>query len=493
MTRLTDREIEEIARRIAGDIARGAAPAGAPDLVPSSASSASSPKAPDAAADTGLGIFPTVAEAVRAASVAQPRFVALSLSHRARILAAMRQAMRENAESLAKAAHDETGLGRYEDKVVKNRLVIEKTPGLEDLAPSAVTGDHGLTLTEPAPFGVIGAITPCTNPTSTIICNAIGMVAAGNTVVFNVHPTARGCSMQTIALLNKAILAAGGPPGVVTGVAQPTIESAQELMRTKGIRLVVVTGGGAVVKVAMASGKRAICAGPGNPPAIVDPTADVEKAARDIVLGASTDNNIICVDEKETLVVASVADALIASMGRQGAYVLPKARLEELSKVVFKATHGPRQEAEIDRSLIGKNASVILGKMGISVPDSVRLVVVEAPEEHPLLWTEQMMPVMPVCRVADVGRAIDLAVEVEGGNRHTAVMHSRDLDALSRMAKECNCSIFVKNGRSQAGLGLDGEGYTSFTIASPTGEGLTGPRTFSRWRRCVLVDHFRIT
>jgi acyl-CoA reductase-like NAD-dependent aldehyde dehydrogenase len=180
-------------------------------------------------------------------------------------------------------------------------------------------------------------------------------------------------------------------------------------------------------------------------------------------------------------------------MGRQGAYVLPKERLGELEKAVFKTMHGPRQEAEIDRSLIGKNASLILGRMGIQASDSVRLVVVEVPEEHPLLWTEQMMPVMPVCRVADSGRAIDLAVEVEGGNRHTAVMHSKDLDALSRMAKACNCSIFVKNGRSQAGLGLDGEGYTSFTIASPTGEGLTGPRTFSRWRRCVLVDHFRIT
>ncbi len=488
MTRLTDREIEEIARQIAADIGRGG-PSGSAET-PTGPGKA---PAPPPGVDAGLGIFATVAEAVHAAGVAQPRFVALPLAHRARILEAMRQAMRDNAVALAKAAHEETGLGRFEDKVVKNRLVIEKTPGLEDLAPSAVTGDHGLTLTEPAPFGVIGAITPCTNPTSTIICNSIGMVAAGNTVVFNVHPTARACSMQTIALLNKAILSAGGPPGVVTGVAQPTIESAQELMRTRGVRLLVVTGGGAVVKAAMSSGKRAICAGPGNPPVVVDPTADVEKAARDIVLGASTDNNIICVDEKETLVVASVADALIASMGRQGAFVVPKERLEELSKVVFKTMRGPRQEAEIDRSLIGKNASVILGKMGISVPDSVRLAVVEVTEDHPLLWTEQMMPVMPVCRVADVGRAIDLAVLVEGGNRHTAVMHSKDLDALSRMAKECNGSIFVKNGCSQAGLGLDGEGFCSFTIASPTGEGLTSPRTFSRWRRCVLVDHFRIT
>ncbi len=482
MTRLSDREIDEIARRIAADIARGAPPA------PAGYSGGGA-----AATGQELGVFSSVGDAVHAATTAQVQFAALKLAHRGRILEAMRQAMRENESVLARAAHEETGLGRYEDKVVKNRLVTDRTPGLEDLTPTATTGDYGLTLVEPAPFGVIGAITPVTNPTSTIICNSIGMLAAGNAIVFNVHPYAKNCSMQTIALLNKAIVGAGGPPNVITGIANPTIESAQELMKHPGIRLVVVTGGGEVVKVAMTSGKRAICAGPGNPPVVVDETADIDKAARDIVLGASTDNNIICTDEKETIAVSSIAESLIASMGRQGAIVLPRERLPELEKVVFEEMRGPRQRAKIDKTLVGKNASVILARMGMTVPDSVRLVVVEVDENHPLLWTEQMMPVMPVVRVSDANRAIDLAVEVEGGHRHTAVMHSRNLDNLSRMAKACDCSIFVKNGRSQAGLGLDGEGYCSFTIASPTGDGLTGPRSFSRWRRCVVVGHFRIT
>lgn len=475
---LTDQEIETIARRIAADMARGGG---------------LTPPPPAVAHDAGLGIFTTVTDAVNAATIAQKEFVALKLEHRARILEAMRQSMRENGTALARAAFEETGLGRFEDKIVKNRLVTERTPGLEDLVPIATTGDNGLTLVEPAPFGVIGAITPVTNPTSTIICNSIGMLAAGNSVVFNVHPHAKSCCMQTIALLNKAIAAAGGPPNVITGIATPTVESAQELMKHPGVRLVVVTGGGEVVKVAMNSGKRAICAGPGNPPVVVDETADIDRAARDIILGASTDNNIICTDEKETIAVSSIADALIASMGQQGAIVLPRERLSELEKVVFTEMKGPRQKSWINKDLIGKNANVILAKMGMNVPDSVRLVVVEVDESHPLLWTEQMMPVMPVVRVSDANRAIDLAVEIEGGNRHTAVMHSKNLDNLSRMAKACNCSIFVKNGRSQAGLGLDGEGYCSFTIASPTGDGMTGPRSFSRWRRCVLVGHFRIT
>jgi acyl-CoA reductase-like NAD-dependent aldehyde dehydrogenase len=474
MGRLSEQEVDAIARRIVADLSPEQAPA-------------------PPAADAAHGIFASVDAAVAAARRAQPIFVALPLARRARILAAVRRAMLEHNPDLARSAVEETGLGRFEDKLVKNRLVAEKTPGLEDLDPVAVTGDHGLSLTEPAPFGVIGAITPCTNPTSTIICNAIGMIAAGNTVVFNVHPTARRCSILTVALINRAIASSGGPPNVVTCVAESSIATAQELMRHPGVRLLVVTGGGAVVSAAMASGKRAICAGPGNPPAVVDETADLGKAARDIVLGASTDNNIICVDEKEVVCVASAADELLQAMGRQGAVVVGADRLPALENLVFTAQHGPRRHADVNRELVGKNAGAILSRLGVTAADEVRLVLVEVGVDHPLLWTEQMMPVLPLTRVGSAQEAIELAVSLEGGNRHTAVMHSRHLDHLSTMAKACDCSIFVKNGRSQAGLGLDGEGYCSFTIASPTGEGLTGPRSFSRWRRCVLVDHFRIT
>jgi acyl-CoA reductase-like NAD-dependent aldehyde dehydrogenase len=480
MTKLSDGEIEAIARRIVADL-EGRPPE------PAAAGGGA------AAATGGMGMFATVDEAVAAAAKAQPVFVALPLAQRARNIAAVRATMLDNLEALSRAAHEETGLGRVEDKIVKNRLVTEKTAGLEELYPTTVTGDHGLTLTEPAPFGVIGAITPSTNPTSTIICNAIAMLAAGNSVVFNAHPSAKACSAQTVALLNRAITGAGGPPNVVTCVSNPTIESAQELMRHRGVRLLVVTGGGAVVKAAMASGKRAICAGPGNPPAVVDETADVEKAGRDIVLGASTDNNIICTDEKETICVATVADRLVAAMTKAGGVLVGPHLLPKLEALIFTEQHGPRKRAVINKDLIGKNAADILARIGVPAPPSTRLGIVEVDVDHPLLWTEQMMPIMPVCRVRSADQAIDLAVEVEGGNRHTAVMHSRNIDALSRMARACDCSIFVKNGRSQAGLGLDGEGYCSFTIASPTGEGMTGPRSFSRWRRCTMVDHFRIT
>jgi acyl-CoA reductase-like NAD-dependent aldehyde dehydrogenase len=442
--------------------------------------------------ESGAGIFQTVDEAVQEAKSAFMKLNNMTLEKRKDIIHNIRNLMLEYAEDLAKKAHEETGLGRYEDKILKNKLVTEKTPGPEFLDPAAFSGDRGLTLMELAPYGVIGAITPVTNPTSTIICNAIGMLSAGNAVVFNVHPSAKNVSIYNVKLLNMAIKQAGGPENLVTAIANPTVESAQELMTHKGIRLLVVTGGAGVVKAAMTSGKRAICAGPGNPPVVIDETADIEAAARDIVRGASTDNGIICILEKEVFVVDTIADYFMDALSRNNTYILNNEQIQQLEKVIFTETRGPRKPAVMEKSLIGKNANVILSKIGVHVNDDIRLAIAPVEQDHPLVWTEQMMPVLPVVRIPNADAAIDIAIEAEHGFGHTAVMHSKNLDNLSRMAREINCSIFVKNGPSLAGLGHGGEGYCSFSIASPTGEGLTTARSFSRERRCVLVDHFRI-
>jgi len=470
-------------RRVAELIARELSGTSIPQRTQDSSTTGTSP---------GGGVFSTLDDAVAAALRAFRALDALGLEKRHAIVESMREAMRQNARSLAALAVEETGLGRVEDKVRKNLLVTNKTPGPEELVPQAASGDHGLALVEPAPFGVIGVITPVTNPSSTIICNSIGMVSAGNTVVFNPHPSAKRVSQETVRLLDAAILKAGGPPGTVTCTAEPTIQSAGELMKHPRVRLLVVTGGGAVVAAAMNSGKRAICAGPGNPPAIVDGTADVEKAGRDIVFGHSFDNNVICTDEKEVIVVDSIADVLKGAMVKAGAFELPARELSRLESVIFDQGAGPRGHAVVNKKYIGKDASVILKELGITAGPEVRAVLVEVPNEHPLVWTEQMMPVLPLTRVKNVNDAIDLAVAAEGACFHTATMHSHDIAALSAMARRCNCSIFVKNGPNLAGLGYGGEGHTSFTIASPTGEGMTSPRSFSRWRRCTLVDHFRI-
>lgn len=438
------------------------------------------------------GVFANINAATEAAKKAQQELMDLSLDRRKLIVRQIRLKMLEHAEDLASLAVEETGLGRVKDKIIKNKLVAEKTPGVEKVEPRANTGDHGLTLMEGAPYGVIGAITPVTNPTSTIICNSIGMISAGNAVVFNVHPSAKDVSIYNIELLNNAIVSAGGPSNLVSTVANPTIESAQELMKHPNVNLLVVTGGAGVVKAAMASGKRAICAGPGNPPVVVDETANIEQAAKKIVQGASLDNNVICVEEKEVFVVEAVADQLISAFERYNAVVLKSHEIEQLEKIIFKENKGQRKPGIINAEYIGKNIQLILDKIGKKVDDKIRLAIAPVDIGHPLIWTEQMMPILPVARVPNVNQAIDLAKEAEHGFRHTAMMYSKNLDNLSRMARVMDCSIFVKNGPSYAGLGHGGEGYTSFTIASPTGEGLTNPRSFTRERRCVLVDHFRI-
>jgi len=434
------------------------------------------------------GVFEDIDSAVAAArSAYETLHWNTSLEVRDRIIAAMRETTRRHIPELSRRAVDETGLGRYEDKLKKNTLVVEKTPGTEILRAAAFTGDDGLTLIERAPYGVIGAITPCTNPTETILCNAIGMIAAGNSVVFNVHPAAKAVSRFHVELLNEAIVSAGGPENLISMIGSPTIASAQEVMTHAGIRLVVVTGGGAVVKAAMTSGKRAICAGPGNPPCLVDETADLNLAARGMIAGASIDNNIVCIAEKVTLVVDEIASAYKQRVLDLGCYEVTGAKLAALEKLII------TPDNHVNRDFIGKDAKVILKAIGVETSGDPRLVIAEVSEDHPFVQHEQLMPLMPMVRVRNVDEGIAAAVRVEHGYGHTATMYSRDIDALHKMARACNASIFVKNAPSLAGLGYGGEGYTSFTIASPTGEGLTTALSFSRERRCTLKDHFRIT
>jgi aldehyde dehydrogenase len=443
-------------------------------------------------ADLGEGMHATIDAAVRAADRACDEYQQMGFDIRDRVVESIRRTMIEHAEPLAAMAVQETGLGRVEDKTKKNLLVTTRTPGPEDLEPLIETGDDGMMVTEHAPFGLIGSITPTTNPTATIINNAIAILSGGNGVVFNVHPGAKRVSAETIRLLNRAVIAAGGPPDLVTAVPEPTIASAQELMHHPKIRVLLVTGGPAVVREALKTDKRAITAGPGNPPAVVDETANLEQAARDIVAGASFDNNLICTDEKEVIAVRSVADELIRAMGRHGCHVLKEHELRRVERVIFEAMGPPGRPGVINRNWVGKNARDIAAAAGIEVEGDPRLLVADVAVEHPLIWTEQMMPVLPVCRVSDVDAAIDLAVRAEHLFRHTASIHSTNVKTITRMARTINVSIFVANGPNFAGLGQGGEGFSSMSIASPSGDGMTRPITFTRERRIAVVGAMRI-
>ncbi len=487
---LDDDRINSIVQQVMSELRQGSRVRQGPQ--PEIISASQQPPNFPPAVTQSKNLFTNVDEAVSAARLAFNQLNKLPLELREQMIAHIRRTIRENAQLLAYEAWQETGMGRYEDKIQKNLLNANKAAGTEILTPQAWTGDNGMTLVEYAPYGVIGSMIPSTNPTSSVICNSINMIAVGNAVVFNAHPSARSSSNRTITLIDQAIREAGGPDNLVVGLAEPTIETAQQVMHHPDVDLLTVTGGIGVVREAMKSGKRAVCAGPGNPPVVVDESADLEQAGKDIIRGGSFDNNIICIDEKEVFAVDRIADELKRGMLQHGAYEIDAGQLDALMGSIFAEPPTRGKHGVMNKDFIGKNANLLLAEIGIEVGDEVRLVLVDVPADHPLVFSEQMMPIMPLVRVRDADQGIDMAKVAEHGFRHTAVMHSKNLDNLSRMAREMDCSIFVKNGPSFAGLGYGGEGFCSFTIASPTGEGITNPISFSRIRRCILKDSFRI-
>ncbi|QSD78097.1 aldehyde dehydrogenase EutE [Listeria monocytogenes] len=433
------------------------------------------------------GVFDTVDEAVQAAVIAQNSYKEKSLEERRNVVKAIREALYPEIESIAARAVAETGMGNVADKILKNTLAIEKTPGVEDLYTEVATGDNGMTLYELSPYGVIGAVAPSTNPTETLICNTIGMLAAGNAVFYSPHPGAKNISLWLIEKLNTIVRESCGIDNLVVTVEKPSIQAAQEMMNHPKVPLLVITGGPGVVLQAMQSGKKVIGAGAGNPPSIVDETANIEKAAADIVDGASFDHNILCIAEKSIVAVDSIADFLMFQMEKNGAlHVTNPSDIQKLEKVAV------TDKGVTNKKLVGKSASEILKEAGIVCDFSPRLIIMETEKTHPFATVELLMPIVPVVRVPNFDEALDVAIELEQGLHHTATMHSQNISRLNKAARDMQTSIFVKNGPSFAGLGFRGEGSTTFTIATPTGEGTTTARHFARRRRCVLTDGFSI-
>ncbi len=442
-----------------------------------------------------IGVFDDMNDAIGAAEAGYKAVRAMSLEDREKLIAVIRTLCRDEAPVMAALGVAETKMGRVDHKTAKHILVADKTPGCADIVAQVKTGDLGLTLTEMAPFGVVGSITPSTNPSETVICNSIGMIAAGNGVVFNPHPNAIATSNYAVDLINRASRIAGGPDVLVSSVAKPTLETADIMYKHPAIRLLVCTGGPGVVKSVLSSGKKAIGAGAGNPPVIVDDTADIRKAGKDIIDGATFDNNLPCIAEKEVFAFANIADELIASMKENGAYLIDRATADKLADIVLVDKKNPKTGVVskiVNRDCVGRDAQVLLEKVGIKVGKDIRCIICETDFAHPFVQHELMMPILPIVRVTGIDQAIDLACKAEHGNRHTAHMHSKNIDNLTRFARAVETTIFVKNAPSYAGIGFGGEGHTTFTIAGPTGEGLTSARSFTRYRRCVLAESFRI-
>jgi aldehyde dehydrogenase len=437
------------------------------------------------------GVFYDADSAVTAARAAFEQLRERSMADRKRIIDVIRRISIEQCEELGLMEMEETKIGRPEHKIEKLKTLGEQTPGVEFLETKAFSGDNGLAIIERAPFGVIGAITPVTHSLPTITGNAVSMIAGGNAVVVNPHPSGKKVAAEGVRRFNEGIETEIGIDNLICVIADPTLASAKALFQHRDVALICVTGGPAVGRAALRSGKRAIVAGPGNPPVVVDETADLDLAARSIIAGASYDNNLLCISEKEVFVVESVFDAMMDAMRRAGAVQLNAAQIDQLtSKAIVKV--GEDQHDAASPEYIGRDASVLAAAAGMSVSPATELLFGETDEHHPFVSVEQMMPFVPFVRARDVDHAIAMAKEYEHGFRHTAIIHSRNVRNMTKMGRALDTTLYIKNGPCMASLGLGGEGYLSFSIAGPTGEGVTTPTTFTRERRCSMIDELRV-
>jgi acyl-CoA reductase-like NAD-dependent aldehyde dehydrogenase len=448
-------------------------------------------EAPAGSRETGTGsdgVFPSVAEAVAAAGRAQPKLAALSLEQRGVIVDIIKSYCVDNAEELARLEFQETRLGR-EDHKIQKLTILSRVVGVEVLRTSVRVGDVGTEFIAAAPFGVIGMVTPATHSIPTMAGNAINIIAAGNTAVFSPHPAAARCLTYALQQMNRRIKAKTGLENLITVMARPSIEAAGELFRHPGVALLTITGGPEVVKVAMQSGKRVIAAAPGNPPVVVDETADIPAAVKDIIFGAAFDNNLLCIGDKEVFVVEAVADEFLAAMRRAGAVELDPRQIERLTQAAFVPDKNSG-ELHVNREYIGRSTAFLGRAAGITVSAGVDLLFGETDEDHVFVREEQMMPFLPVVRVRDADAAIAAALRAEHGYRHSALIHTRNDETARRMARIMGTTLFIRNAPCTAALGVDGPGYLSYSIATATGEGVTTPLTFTRQRQMVIGGRY---
>jgi aldehyde dehydrogenase len=441
-----------------------------------------------------FGVFQDANEACAAAQESYLQLKQQGVEARRKIEEIVKALADKNAEAWGRMEFEETKIGRLDHKIAKLQI-IKLVPGVDWLRPDARSGDHGITLEEFTPFGVVGCVTPSTHSVPTMSGNIVNIAAAGNAMVFNPHPSAARCAAHAVRAYNEAIYRETGIENIACVIEKPTLDSFNALCKNENTRLLLVTGGPMVVKAAMQTGKRAICAGPGNPPVFVDDTCCPTRAAKAIIAGAAFDNNLLCIGEKEVFVLDHFADKLMQKMSENGAVKLNSAQLERLTKTAFTFKEGQGggcAHASVNRDFIGKDPSVLAQAAGINIPSGTQLLFAETDANHPFVEEEQMMPFLPIVRVKSVEEGIERSLEAEHGYKHTSIIHSHDVENMTAMARALDTTLFVKNGSCTAGLGLGGEGYLSYSIATPTGEGITNPKTFTRIRRCVMVDNLRI-
>ena len=368
------------------------------------------------------------------------------------IVRAMAAAFEGECASLAKMAVEETGFGNTQDKTEKNRFACQDV--LRAIEPMKTVGilreDREKSLWEiGVPVGVIGAIVPSTNPTSTVCYKALIAVKAGCAIVFSPHPKAAKCSCAAAQILARAAEAAGAPEGTVGCLTKNKMAGTQEMMSAPEVKLLLATGGPGMVRAAYSSGKPAIGVGAGNGPAFIHSSADVPKAVADIIRSKTFDNGTVCASEQSIIVERSMETAVLAEAEKQGIYLMPKDQAGALAKLLFKPGGG------LDPQVVGKTAIYLAEKAGFSVPKNTKVLMAREQEAGPTrpYSMEKLCPVLAFFVMDSEDAVLSKAVEVlrHEGSGHTFAIHARDEEVIRRFALKIPVSRFLVNAPAALG------------------------------------------
>ncbi len=416
--------------------------------------------------DRDLQSIQQARECVETAYAAHKQFAAFSQEKVDAIVAAMAEAGLRAAEPLARMAVEETGFGKYEDKILKNKFgsqfVYNAIKDLKTVGILREDRDKGI-IEIAAPVGVIAAIVPSTNPTSTAINKILISLKGCNGIVLSPHPSAANCILETSKILAEGAMAAGAPEGIIQCMTMPTLEATQELMKHRKTALILATGGHGLVRAAYSAGKPAYGVGPGNVPAYIEPSADIQKAVRDIFTGKCFDNGTLCSSEQAIVTDESIQDKVIEEVKRNGGYFLSESEADALGKIVVTPNRS------INPKIVGRAATVIASMAGLRVPEGTRVLVARLQgvgRDFPLS-IEKLSPILAFYVEKDWRAACDRCIELlnYGGLGHTMAIHSKNEGIIREFGLQKPVFRIVVNSQSALGaVGYTTELFPSMTL-----------------------------
>lgn len=414
--------------------------------------------------DRDLLSIQQVRDLIKAAKAAQKEFATFSQEKIDSIVEAISMEVRKHSVNLAKMANEETGFGRWEDKVIKNKFASEFTYDyIKNMKTVGVLNETPTMIEVGVPMGVVAALIPSTNPTSTAIYKTLISLKAGNAVVISPHPNAKNCTIEAVKIMQKAAYAAGAPEGLIGVIEIPSIEGTNELMKSHDTAIILATGGEAMVRAAYSSGRPAIGVGPGNGPAYIEKSANVREAVRKIIESKTFDNGVICASEQSVIVEPANKEAVIEEFKRQGGYFLTKEESDKLGNFLLRAN------GTMNPQIVGKDAQTLAKMVGLQVPSTAKVLISEQNTvSHKNPYSREKLTTVLAFYVEDnAEKACERAIELleNEGKGHTLIIHSENKEIIREFAlKKPVSRMLINVGGSLGGVGALTELAPAFTL-----------------------------